>query len=114
VAPECVTAIDLDRAAQADPAKDVAQFIHGVRSIGAKTGIVGEEVEAACARFLAEYVPPTPVAPSGLAYYWSYSVLWTLLGLTFKDRPDRPGWEKRMEFFQAEFDDVPRLAAAWL
>jgi hypothetical protein len=51
---------------------------------------------------------------AALASYWSYSVLWTLLGLTFKDRPARPGWKERMEFFQAEFDDVPRRAAAWL
>jgi hypothetical protein len=114
VAPECITAVDLDRAARADPAKDVAEFIHGLRSIGARMEGVNDEVEAACARFLAEYVPHTPVAPSGLVYYWSYSVLWTLLGLTFKDRPARPGWKERVDFFQGEFEEVPRRAAGWL
>jgi hypothetical protein len=107
VAQECVTALDLDRAAQTDPAKDVAEFLHRLRSMAARTGVVDDRLEAACTRFLAEYVSDTPVAPSGLAYYWSYSVLWTLLGLTFKDRPARPGWKERMEFFQAEFDDIP-------
>lgn len=114
VAQDCVTAIDLDRAAQADPAKDVAEFVHGLRSIGVRTAVVDNEVEAACSRFLGEYLRHRPVAPSGLEYYWSCSVLWTLLGLAFKDRPARPGWKARMEFFQAEFDAVPRRAAAWL
>jgi Phosphotransferase enzyme family len=114
VASRCITAIDLDRAALADPAKDVGEFLHGLRSIGAKTGIVDDAVEHACEAFLGEYVRHRPAVLSELAYYWSYSVLWTLLGLAFKDRPSRRGWRERIEFFRGEFDAVPRRAAPWL
>lgn len=114
VAPECVTAVDLDRAAEADPAKDLGEFLHGLRSIGARTGVVDDAVGAASARFLDEYARHRPGALSGLAYRWSYCVLWTLLGLTFKDRPARPGWKERMEFFRNEFDEVPARAGALL
>ena len=114
VGPEHVTAIDLDRAAVADPAKDVGEFLHGLRSIGARTGIVDSAVEDACEAFLGEYVQHRPAALSELTYYWSCSVLWTLLGLAFKDRPSRRGWKERIEFYRAEFADVPRRAAPWL
>lgn len=114
VTPECVTAIDLDRAALADPAKDVGECLHALRSTGAKTGIVDPATEHACEAFLDAYLRQRPGALRELAYYWSYSVLWTLLQLAFKDRPARKGWKKRVEFFRAEFHDVPRRAAALL
>lgn len=114
VARECVTAIDLDRVAQADPAKDVGEFVHRLRSIAAKAGAVDVAVENACRRFLDEYVRRRGAAPAELVYYWSYGVLWTLFGLTFKDRPARPGWSDRIDFFRREFDAVPKLAADWL
>jgi hypothetical protein len=112
VAPQCVSAIDLDRAAVADPARDVGQFLHALRSTGLKTGTVEPAIEDVFEAFLGEYVPHRPASMSELAYYWSYCILWTLLGLAFKDRPARRGWKERVEFFQAEFHDVPRRAAA--
>jgi hypothetical protein len=112
VASDSVTAVDLDRAAQADPAKDVGQFIHALRSIGARSGVVEDAVERACARFLDEYVRAGGSAPAALEYYWSFSIVWTLLGLALKDRPARPGWKERVQFFLAEFDAVPARAAA--
>jgi hypothetical protein len=110
--PLCVSAVDLDRAALADPAKDVGQFLHALRSMRIKTGVMDYTVEEARAAFLDEYVRHRPAALSELTYYWSYCILWTLLGLTFKDRPARRGWKERVDFFQAEFHDVPRRAAA--
>ena len=114
LSPECVTAVDLDRAARADPAKDVGEFVHGLRSIGVRTGVVDEAVDKACVRFVDEYVRHGAAPPAGLAYYWSYCLLWTLLGLLLKDRPARPGWEGKMAFFRAEFEEAPARAAAWL
>jgi aminoglycoside phosphotransferase len=112
VAPQCVTAIDLDRAGLADPARDVGEFLHGLRAVGAKSGIVDDAIDDACESFLGEYLRGRPVARSGLAYYWSYGVIWMLLGLAFKDRPARPGWKQRIVFLRAEFHDVERRAAA--
>lgn len=111
LAPECVTVIDLDRAAVADPAKDVGEFLSAVRWEGAKRHWGDDAVEAACEAFLDEYVRHRPGVLSGLAYYWSYSVLWALLGQALRRWPGRTAWSVRSEFLRAEFDAVPSRAA---
>ena len=114
VDPRRVTAVDLDRSAQADPSKDLGEFIHALRSIGVRRGSVDDAVERVCERFLAGYAERRGAAPPALGYYWSYSVLWTLLGLALKSRPARPGWKERVGFFEAEFDGVPARAESWI
>jgi hypothetical protein len=114
VSSECVTAVDLDRFARADPAKDVAEYIHGVRSIGAQTGVVDDAVEDECVLFVDQYLRAGGRRLDALEFYWSYSVLWTLLGLALKNRPARRGWQVRLDFFRREFDAVPERAAALL
>lgn len=114
LAPQFVTVVDLDRAALADPAKDVGEFLHALRWEGAKRRWHNDAVEDACEAFLDEYVRHRPGVLSELAYYWSYSVLWALLGLAFRRRSGRTAWSARSEFLRAEFDGVPRRAAGWL
>jgi hypothetical protein len=114
VSPQYITAIDLDRAALADPAKDLGEFLHGLRAIANVRKKRGDTADDACETFLAEYAGHRPAALSELSFYWSYSVLWTLLRLAFKDRPARKRWGERVAFLKAEFDAVPRRAAAWL
>jgi hypothetical protein len=114
VAPGCVTAFDLDRAAVANPAKDVGEFLHGLRWEGAKRRWGEDVVDNACEAFLREYVRHRPGGLSELTYYWSFSVLWALLGLAFRIRPGRTAWSARSDFLRAEFADVPRRTAAWL
>jgi hypothetical protein len=113
VSPQCITAVDLDRAALADRAKDVGEFLHVLRVI-ANVRKQNDRADDACERFLDEYTRYLPAALSGLTFYWSYTVLWTLLRLALKDRPARKGWTERVEFLRAEFDDVPRRTRAWL
>jgi hypothetical protein len=114
VTPSCVTAVDLDRAAIADPAKDVGEFVAAASSIR-RLGLVDDAaVDAACARFVAEYVRHAPAAPHELPYYWSYCVAWALVRQAFRDRPLRGHWRKRVDFLRNEFEAVPSRAAAWL
>lgn len=113
MAPDCVTAVDLDRAAVADPAKDVGEFLHVLRWEAAKRRSE-VAIDNACRTFLDEYARHRPAALSGLPYYWSYSILWALLGVAFRVRIGRTAWSRRSDFLLAEFDDVPRHAGAWL
>jgi aminoglycoside phosphotransferase (APT) family kinase protein len=111
LAPECVTVIDLDRAALGDPMKDVGEFLHRLRWQGAREGWGGEALEESSAAFLAEYSRVSPVHLSRLTYYWSYSILWTLLGLACKGRAGEGKRQERSRFLQAEFALVPERAA---
>jgi hypothetical protein len=45
--------------------------------------------------------------PGALVYHWSYSILSTLFRLL---ELGHAKWEKRLKFYSAEFDDVPRRA----
>jgi hypothetical protein len=112
--PAYVTVVDLDRAAVADPAKDVGEFLHHLRWEAAKAGIGDEAIDGACEAFLGEYARHSPAALTGLTYHWSYSILWSVLGLAFRLRPARTAWNARSGFLRAEFDDVPRRVAVWL
>jgi hypothetical protein len=108
VAPESVTVIDLDRAGLADPAKDVGEFLHRLRAQTMEAGLGEDAAERASLAFLEEYAAQADsVVPGGLVYHWSYSILATLLRLL---EVDREGWQRRLEFYRAEFEDVPRCA----
>jgi hypothetical protein len=55
LAPDVVTVIDLDRSAPADPARDVAEFLHRLRiGVHSETGDIGR-ADRACSTFLAAY-----------------------------------------------------------
>ena len=110
VAPQSVTVIDLDRAALADPAKDLGEFLHRLRAQARRARLGDEAAERATLAFLEEYAAHACV-PGALVYYWSHSILSTLLRVVALDRAK---WEKRVEFYRAEFDDVPRRAGTLL
>jgi hypothetical protein len=53
--PDVATVIDLDRSAPADPARDVAEFLHRLRiGVHSETGDIGR-ADRACSTFLAAY-----------------------------------------------------------
>jgi hypothetical protein len=77
LAPHGVTVIDLDRAAVADPMKDVGEFLHRLRWQAAREGWGSQALEESTDAFLSEYARHRPVPIAGLTYHWSYSILWT-------------------------------------
>jgi hypothetical protein len=62
-------------------------------------------MDARSEAFVGGYLDAHPAGPSGLSLYWSYSILSTMLRLL---EVDHEKWEKRVEFYRAEFADVPR------
>lgn len=112
IGPESVTAIDLDRAALAEPAKDVGEFVAGLSSIRILGLVDDVKVDNACESFLAEYIRHGPGVPHAISYYWSYCIVWALVRQAFKDRPERRGWRQRVDYLRSELDEVPRRAAA--
>ncbi len=114
VAPGSVTAVDLDRAALADPAKDAGELLHRLRwNAGKRRGRVPEDVDAAGEAFVREYLRSSRFALATLEYHWSFSIVWTLLVLASKHRPGK-GWEERSGFLLAELGAVPRRCDALL
>jgi hypothetical protein len=114
VGPESVTAIDLDRAALAEPAKDVGEFVASLNSIRILGLVDDDRVDNTCASFIAEYIRHGPGVPQALSYYWSYCIVWALVRQAFKDRPQRHRWRERLDYLRSEFDAVPRRTAGWL
>jgi hypothetical protein len=114
VAPGCTTAVDLDRAAVADPAKDVGEFVAALSSIRRLRLVDDGAIDAACELFVDEYSRHARRTPHELSYYWSYCIVWALVRQAFKDRPERRRWRERLDFLGAELAAVPSRTAAWL
>jgi hypothetical protein len=109
VASDAVTVIDLDRVAVTDPAKDLGEFLHRLRAHSRRARLGDEAADGAAHAFLEGYATDAPAIPGGLIYYWSYSILSTLLRLL---ELERNKWERRLEFYRAEFEAVPLRARA--
>ena len=77
--PEAVTVIDLDRSAPADPARDVAEFLHHLRnSRYLATGDM-HRADAPCASFLAGYREIAGEEPlANLRFHWARYVFHSL------------------------------------
>jgi hypothetical protein len=112
LAPEHVTVIGLDSVAVADPMKDVADFIHRFRWESAMSGLGIAIVDDATHAFLTDYSQCGAGDLSSLGYQWSYSILWSLLGLACSRGTDDRDWTLRSRVLLDEFERVPRLSAA--
>ncbi|MDP8961787.1 MAG: aminoglycoside phosphotransferase family protein [Actinomycetota bacterium] len=108
-----VTVIDLDRAAPAAPAKDVAEFIHRTRAEVFKRGYTSQVAEEASQTFLEEYLGRSPAFLDGLTYFWSESLLATLLHAARKRHLEADAWRDRIAFYIREFDRVPERVAPY-
>jgi aminoglycoside phosphotransferase len=110
VAPDSVAVVDLDRVALADPAKDVGEFLHRLRAKAMRAGLDHDAAERATLAFLEEYAIHAHAIPGGLVYYWSQSILCTLLRVV---ELSHSNWEQRLEFYRAEFEEVPVRAGSF-
>ncbi len=77
--PDVVTVIDLDRSAPADPARDVAEFLHRLRlGVHSATGDVGQ-ADRSCAAFLDAYRAVRGDGPLvNLRFHWARYVFHSL------------------------------------
>lgn len=100
---EGASVIDLDRICLSDPAKDVAIFIHRIRSIMYKAAGEVESAERIADAFLEEYDKCASGNLGNLAYY---TALYSLKGFAkiAKDRgPDDPARKPLEEFYLSRF-----------
>jgi hypothetical protein len=113
VSPASVTVVDLDRAALADPAKDVGELLHRLRWRAGKRGRMSVATDEVGEAFVSEYLRTSRFALSALEYHWSFSVVWTLFVLASEARPGK-GWDERSGFLHAELAAIPARCAALL
>ena len=111
LAPDVVTVIDLDRSAPADPARDVAEFLHRLRlGVHNATGDMSR-ADPACATFLAAYRESAGGDEHlvNLRFHWARYVLHSLNGRMKTDEStytDDAGGNAEFELFRGEFERI--------
>jgi hypothetical protein len=113
VATDSVTVIDTDRATPGDAAKDVGEFLHRLRADASSAGVGPEDADRASAEFVEEYARGPAADLSALEFYWSYSVLFTLVARGGRADADDDAARRRLAFYEAEFTAVPRRVATY-
>ncbi len=103
---ETVTVVDLDRSRPSDPAKDLAEFIHRMRStIFHKYGVM-DQADRLTEAFLDEYSAQRPSGVKNLAFYHCFHILVSqchkIKALSSSDYE----WRNANDFYSNEFDDA--------
>ncbi len=104
VGDESVTVIDLDRSRPSDPAQDLGEYIHRMRTKRYKASGGESRAEEATAAFLEEYGARHPENLINLPYYWGYHNLVSLWRYMKSSTPQDPKWEQMKEFYESEFE----------
>jgi aminoglycoside phosphotransferase (APT) family kinase protein len=101
---ETATVIDVDRSVPADPARDLAEFIHRLRStILRDAGAMGR-ADLLTGAFLDEYAAHKPSRLGTLPFYWGFHILVSLCRHLKQLRADDPAWGPTMDFYTGEFE----------
>ncbi len=103
---KCVTVIDLDRSRPSDPAQDLGEYVHRMRTKAFKATKGADRADDATRAFLSEYSESLPENLANLPFYWSYHTLVSLWRYMKSDTPASPDWEKMLEFYKSEFDQA--------
>ena len=100
---EKVTVVDLDRSRPSDPAKDLAEFIHRMRSEIFHRSYGMDYADRLTEAFLSEYSERRPSALN-LAFYQCFHILVSKCRKMTGTTKDEPGWERKNSFYASEFD----------
>jgi hypothetical protein len=104
VGDETVTVIDLDRSRPSDPAQDLGEYIHRMRTKRYKATRGESRAEEATQAFLEEYGAKLPHNLVNLPYYWGYHNLVSLWRYMKSSTPQDPAWEDMLKFYRSEFE----------
>jgi hypothetical protein len=104
VGDENVTVIDLDRSRPSDPAQDLGEYIHRMRTKRYKATNGESRAEEATQAFLEEYGAKLPGNLINLPYYWGYHNLVSMWRYMKSSTPADPKWDEMLEFYQSEFE----------
>jgi hypothetical protein len=101
---DAVTVIDLDRSKPADPAKDLGEFVHRMRTKAFKATEGRNHADVETDAFLHQYASALPGNLANLSFYWCYHILVSLWRMTKGSTPDDEKWTSLDSFFRAEFE----------
>src|SRR6266516_1086091 len=104
LAEDAVTVIDLDRCRPGDPARDVGEYIHRMRTKRYKASGGKSRAEQATQAFLEEYGAELPQNLLNLPFYWGYHNLVSLWRFMKGTAPDQPGYSGLVDFYLSEFE----------
>jgi hypothetical protein len=104
--PDVVTVIDLDRSAPADPARDVAEFLHRLRlGVHGETGDIGR-ADRACSTFLAAYRESAGADNLvNLRFHWARYVFHSI-NSQLKAGESGDGTDGDVRILRSEFDRI--------
>jgi hypothetical protein len=109
LSPDVVTVIDLDRSAPADPARDVAEFLHRLRlGVYTATGDISR-ADRACTSFLAAYRTSSGGDEHlvNLRFHWARYVFHSLNGrVKAEESTYEDGGNAEFRLFVSEFDRI--------
>ncbi|HWP34620.1 MAG TPA: phosphotransferase, partial [Thermodesulfobacteriota bacterium] len=107
-----VTVIDLDRSVPSTPARDLAEFIHRLRSSLARQPAAAAEAGPLTRAFLDEYTLGRSRALRPLPFYWGFHVLVSLCRHLKRLAPGDAALQPTIDFYASEFDAALALAEA--
>ena len=99
---DTVTVIDVDRSGPADPARDVAEFVHRMRSTFRRESGDREQAAVLTRAFLREYSSGNPEGLRNLPFYLSFHVLVSLCRHMKRLPADDPGWDEMVGHYCEE------------
>ena len=104
LAEDAVTVIDLDRCRPGDPARDVGEYIHRMRTKRYKASGGKSRAEQATQTFLEEYGAELPQNLLNLPFYWGYHNLVSLWRFMKGTAPDHPDYSRLLDFYLSELE----------
>jgi hypothetical protein len=101
---QTVTVIDLDRSRVAEPAWDLAEFLHRLRSSIFRSGGALGRADVLSRAFLEEYATRRPTDVRRLPFYHAFHILVSLCRHMKRSSRDDPEWEPGANFYLDEWE----------
>lgn len=101
---ETITVIDVDRSVPSDPAKDLAEFIHRLRSTILRDSGAMKQANLLTRTFLDEYAAQKPSRLGTLSFYQGFHILVSLCRHIKQLKADDPAWGPTIDFYVGEFE----------
>jgi hypothetical protein len=101
---QAVTVIDLDRSKVSDPAWDLAEFLHRLRSSLYRAGGAIGQANRFSHAFLEEYATRRPTDLKRVRFYHGFHVVVSLCRHMKRASRDDPEWESGVNFYLEEWE----------
>ena len=96
--------IDVDRSVPLDPAKDLAEFVHRLRSTILRGSGSMKQANLLTRTFLDEYAAQKPARLGTLSFYHGFHILVSLCRHMKQLKANDPAWGPTIDFYVGEFE----------